>query len=92
VAPPPDPPDRVAHIALTVPTTLAVGDTVTATTVAEDSLFVALPRVAVAWQSLNISILTTTNHGFIAAVGIGITLLQLTAGNVIYDQTMTVNP
>jgi hypothetical protein len=88
----PNPADRVAHIALTVPTTLNVGDTVTATAVAQDSQFVALPTVPIAWQSLNTAVLTTSSHGFISAVGTGITILRLTAGNVSYDQTMTVNP
>ena len=90
--PSPNPADRVAHIALTVPTTLTVGDTVTATAVAQDSQFLALPTVPITWQSLNTGILTTTNQGFITAVGVGITILRLTAGNVSYDQTMTVNP
>ncbi len=88
----PDPADRVAHIALTVPSTLTVGDTVTATAVAQDSQFVALPTVPITWQSLNTGVLTTTNHGFITAVASGITILRLTAGNVSFDQTMTVNP
>jgi hypothetical protein len=88
----PTPEERVAHIALTVPATLTVGDTVTATAVAEDSQFVALPTVPIAWQSLNTGVLTTTNSGFITAVSTGVTILRLTAGNVSFDQTMTVTP
>jgi hypothetical protein len=88
----PSPADRVAHIALTGPTTLSVGDTVTASAMAQDSLFQPLPTVTVTWQSLNTGVLTTTNHGFITAVGAGITILRLSAGNWSVDYTMTVNP
>jgi len=63
-----------------------------ATAVAQDSQFLALPTVPITWQSLYTGILTTTNQGFITAVGVGITILRLTAGNVSYDQTVTVNP